>query len=70
MGKKRRPCPRGLYDGCPIPRELCSEDYARTGEWHCLKFCASLSGLCLEPLEKMPRQRLSERAKKLCRWRI
>ena len=38
MPKKRRPCPRGLYDGCPIPRELCSEDYARTGEWHCLKF--------------------------------
>ncbi len=38
MGKKRRPCPRGLYDGCPIPRELCSEDYARTGQWHCLKF--------------------------------
>ncbi|MGA1195223.1 MAG: hypothetical protein ACO36I_01850 [Candidatus Latescibacterota bacterium] len=38
MAKKRRPCPRGLYDGCPIPRELCSEDFARTGQWHCLKF--------------------------------
>ncbi len=38
MAKKRRPCPRGLYDGCPIPRELCSEDYERTGQWHCLKF--------------------------------
>ncbi len=38
MPKKRRPCPRGLYDGCPIPRELCSEDRARTGQWHCLKF--------------------------------
>jgi hypothetical protein len=37
MGKrKRRPCPRGLYDGCPIPRELCSSDHARTGNWHCL----------------------------------
>ena len=35
MGK-RRPCPRGLYDGCPIPRELCSSDHARTGSWHCL----------------------------------
>jgi len=38
MAKKRRPCPRGLYDGCPIPRELCSEDFERTGAWHCLKF--------------------------------
>ena len=38
MAKKRRPCPRGLHDGCPIPRELCSEDYERTGQWHCLKF--------------------------------
>ena len=38
MAKKRRPCPRGLYDGCPIPRELCTEDFQRTGEWHCLAF--------------------------------
>ncbi len=38
MGKKRRPCPRGLYDGCPIPRELCTEDFERTGVWHCLTF--------------------------------
>ena len=38
MAKKRRPCPRGLHDGCPIPRELCSEDYERTGQWHCQKF--------------------------------
>ena len=38
MAKKRRPCPRSLYDGCPIPRELCVEDHARTGQWHCLKF--------------------------------
>ena len=38
MPKTRRPCPRGLYDGCPIPRELCSEDHARTGQWHCLEF--------------------------------
>lgn len=38
MGKTRRPCPRGLYDGCPIPRELCTEDFERTGAWHCLKF--------------------------------
>lgn len=37
MAKKRRPCPRGLYDGCPIPRELCREDYEKTGQWHCLK---------------------------------
>lgn len=35
-GRKGRPCPRGLYDGCPIPRELCTEDFARTGSWHCL----------------------------------
>ena len=38
MGKHRRPCPRGLYDGCPIPRELCKEDFERTGVWHCLTF--------------------------------
>jgi hypothetical protein len=38
MAKKRRPCPRGLYDGCPIPRELCSEDFDRTGHWHCIQF--------------------------------
>ena len=42
MPKKRRPCPRGLYDGCPIPRELCSEDHEKTGEWHCLKFLKDL----------------------------
>ena len=36
--RKRRPCPRGLYDGCPIPRELCSEAYGRTGEWRCIDF--------------------------------
>ena len=35
--RKRRPCPRGLFDGCPIPRELCTEDHNRTGEWHCLE---------------------------------
>ena len=40
MGKKRRPCPRGLYDGCPIPRELCGEDFEATGRWHCMKFLA------------------------------
>ncbi len=38
MANKRRPCPRGLYNGCPIPRELCGEDYRRTGQWHCVKF--------------------------------
>ena len=38
MARKRRPCPRGLYNGCPIPRELCTEDHERTGAWHCLKF--------------------------------
>ncbi len=37
MPKVRRPCPRELYDGCPIPRELCSEDYEKTVQWHCLK---------------------------------
>ena len=36
--RKRRPCPRGLYNGCPIPRELCTEGYRRTGEWHCIDF--------------------------------
>lgn len=42
MPKTRRPCPRGLYDGCPIPRELCTEDHTRTGAWHCLKFLKDL----------------------------
>ena len=36
MARKRRPCPRGLYDDCPIPRELCTEDFEKTGSWHCL----------------------------------
>jgi hypothetical protein len=40
--KVRRPCPRGLYDGCPIPRELCTEDHEKTGQWHCLKFLKDL----------------------------
>ena len=42
MPKTRRPCPRGLYDGCPIPRELCTEDHEKTGQWHCLKFLKDL----------------------------
>ena len=42
MPKVRRPCPRGLYDGCPIPRELCSEDYEKTGQWRCLNFLKDL----------------------------
>ena len=38
MGKKgRRPCPRALYDGCPIPRELCQGEFERSGEWNCLE---------------------------------
>ena len=42
MPKVRRPCPRGLYDGCPIPRELCFEDHEKSGQWHCLKFLKDL----------------------------
>ena len=42
MPKVRRPCPRGLYDGCPIPRELCTEDHEKTGKWHCLAFLNEL----------------------------
>ena len=38
MARKRRPCPRKLYDGCPIPRELCTEDFEKTGSWHCIEF--------------------------------
>jgi len=37
MGKERRPCPRGLEDNCPIPRELCYEEFARSGRWNCEK---------------------------------
>ena len=38
MGEKRpRPCPRGLYHGCPIPRELCREGFQRSGAWNCLE---------------------------------
>lgn len=42
MPKQRRPCPRGLFDGCPIPRELCTEYHEKTGTWHCLKFLKDL----------------------------
>lgn len=42
MAKVRRPCPRGLFDGCPIPREMCTEDYAKTKKWHCLAFLKDL----------------------------
>ena len=42
MPRARRPCPRGLFDGCPIPRELCTEDHEKTGEWHCLRFLKDL----------------------------
>lgn len=33
--KKRRPCPRGLEDDCPISRELCWEAYEQVGTWQC-----------------------------------
>lgn len=42
MPKARRPCPRGLFDGCPIPRELCTEDHEATGRWHCTEFLKDL----------------------------
>ncbi len=45
MIKKRRPCPRGLYDGCPIPRELCTEDFERSGAWHCLKLLSEFEAM-------------------------
>jgi len=32
---ERRPCPRGLEDECPIPRELCWEAYEQAGTWQC-----------------------------------
>ena len=32
-----RLCPRGLEDTCPIPRELCVEEYQRAGRWNCSK---------------------------------
>ena len=33
--RRMRPCPRGLEDTCPIPRELCIEAYQRVGRWDC-----------------------------------
>jgi hypothetical protein len=48
MAKKKRPCPRGLYDGCPIPRELCGDDFERTGKWHCLRFLKDLEWFVFE----------------------
>ena len=42
MGKARRPCPRGLYDGCPISRELCTAEHEQTGQWNCLKLLEDL----------------------------
>jgi len=35
--RKMRPCPRGLEDTCPIPRELCVEEHERGGGWNCEK---------------------------------
>ena len=32
-----RPCPRGLENTCPIPRELCVEECRRVGRWNCGK---------------------------------
>jgi len=40
----RRPCPRGLYDGCPIPRELCADDLVQAGEWRCLERLEDFEG--------------------------
>ena len=45
MTKYRRPCPRGLYDGCPIPRELCTEDFERSGAWHCLELLSEFEAM-------------------------
>ena len=45
LANKRRACPRGLYDGCPIPRELCTEAYQKTGVWHCLEFLHEFESL-------------------------
>jgi hypothetical protein len=50
--KVRRPCPRGLYNGCPIPRELCTEDHEATGKWHCLKFLNDLDFFLFGRLEE------------------
>ena len=46
--RKRRPCPRGLYNGCPIPRELCTGGHARTGRWPCLDLLAELEWFVFE----------------------
>lgn len=55
MAKQRRPCPRGLYEGCPIPRELCTEDHVQTGVWHCLRFLKDLEGFLFETEEDSER---------------
>jgi hypothetical protein len=60
MAKKRRPCPRGLYDGCPIPRELCSEDSKRTGQWHCLKFLREFEWFVFGTGEEEPENHTTE----------
>ncbi|MDP6037885.1 MAG: hypothetical protein QGG64_04995 [Candidatus Latescibacteria bacterium] len=60
MAKKRRPCPRGLHDGCPIPRELCSEDYERTGHWHCLKFLREFEWFVFGTGEEEPEHHTTE----------
>ena len=55
-----RPCPRKLYDQCPIPRELCSEDYERTKVWHCLEFLRDLESFLFTDEAKDDGQGLEE----------
>ena len=40
--KRRRACPRGLEDDCPIPRELCWEAYEQSGMWQCERLLEEL----------------------------
>ena len=49
---KMRPCPRGLEDTCPIPRELCVEEYQRVGRWNCEKLLDEFEWFVFEAEEE------------------
>lgn len=50
--RKMRPCPRDLEDTCPIPRELCVEEYRRVGRWNCEKLLDEFEWFVFEDEEE------------------
>lgn len=57
--RKMRPCPRGVEDTCPIPRELCVEEYQRAGRWNCEKLLDEFEWFVFEDEEEEDRSEWS-----------